>query len=206
MYDTTLTMSPDLTTMTGVGGFPPNPQTVVRIGPPPKSPQGFLVDKILSGRRQTNAGLDDAPAPTSSKPPASNRRPQAEAAAVPPQVDQNIKDGDVFMRLGRKAVRNNSIRSLREAANHFRGAAEFYAAASDPDRQREAVKAADLADAEADRQAEARKPTKKTRRNAADCARMTEHIKTVKARTSGIPDANVAELEQLAMLKGCATE
>lgn len=192
--------------MTGIGGFPPNPQTVVRIGAPPKSAQGALVDKIIGGRRQTNAGLDDAPVPSSPKPPASNRRPQVDAAAEKPQVSQNVKDGDVFMHLGSKSVKVNSIRSLREAANHFRGAAEFYAAASEPELQRKAIKAADQADEEADRRTEARRPARRTRGNAAECDQLVKHAKSVKAGVDPNNAAQVAqvnEIYKLVALKGC---
>ncbi|MGC5781216.1 hypothetical protein [Methylobacterium sp. NFXW15] len=178
--------------------------TMDRVGETSAEAQSSVVDRILSGRTRTNAGREDAVAPPI--PAQSNRRAHTETNANSPSLDQSIKDGDVYMRLGRKAAKSHSIKSLREAAQHFRGAAEFYASASDPDRQREAIKAADQADAEAERQAEARKPARKTRANAADCALMNKTINAIRARTNyNDPDeVNKAnEVEQLAAMKGC---
>ncbi|MGU3658477.1 hypothetical protein [Methylobacterium fujisawaense] len=111
------------------------------------------------------------------------------------------KYGDTFMDKGRKTARRNTIQAKRLAANHFRGAAEYYAQASDPDRQREAVAAADTADAEADQLEQLRRNAGQRRPERSMCGAAKKKMEQLASQ--GGDAASLEQLRQQLTTLGC---
>lgn len=137
--------------------------------------------------------------------------PSTTTAATPPQNRTTdpagsesstfTKYGDSFMNKGRKTVSGNTIKAKRLAANHFRGAAEYYARASNPDRQREAVAAADAADAEADQLEQLRRNASQRRPERSMCGAAKKKMEQLAFQ--GGDAASLEQLRQQLATLGC---
>lgn len=128
--------------------------------------------------------------------------PQSRAADPAGSESSTLtKYGDIFMNKGRKTTQINTIQAKRLAANHFRGAAEYYAQASDPDRQREAVAAADAADAEADQLEQSRRNAGRRGSERSKCSAAKKAMEQLASESGGA--ARAEQLRQELASLGC---
>jgi hypothetical protein len=139
MYETALTLAPDGHSMSGMGGAPPNMQTVIRVGRAPASSRAKDLGSAAKNVTADILGIDrtSEDRPSFSSAAAPSRQPAKRITPMPSEGVALLNTGNDFFNTALRAGSNRNS-YLRSAERYYRKAMVEFQKTGDKAREAEA--------------------------------------------------------------------